>query len=178
MTEALVHPSRRSVVRAAAWTMPVVSIAATAPAFALTTTSSFTSSTPVKWGNGPVKHVSWDLTLTNGAKAIDTVSITFTYTPNGSGSFSTFTIYGYSPLDMGWTQGPATTVSPFTITATHAVDIAANSVTNIHADFDGADASQGSVSATATIKYVNIAQTVQVPLGTKAWGSGSQHTGH
>ena len=178
MAEALFNPSRRSFVRAAAWTVPVVSIAAAAPAFALTTTSSFTTDTPVKWGNGPVKHVSWDLTLNNGAKVIDTVSITFTYIPNGSGSFNTFTIYGFSPSDTGWLKGVVSPAAPYTVTATHAEDIAANSVTRIHVDFDGADASAGSVSATATIKYLNMAGTVTVPLGTKIWVSGDEHVGH
>ncbi|HXH77202.1 hypothetical protein [Nocardioides sp.] len=178
MTETL-RPSRRSFVRAAAWTVPVVSIAAAAPAFALTTTSTFVTDTPVKWGSGAVKHVSWDLTLNNGAKVIDTVSITFDYIPNGSGSFNTFTIYGFSPVvDNGWVKGPVSPVSPYTVTATHAADIPANSVYRIHVDFDGADASAGSVSATATIKYVNIAGTVTVPFGTKAWVAGSQHVGH
>jgi hypothetical protein len=177
MTNTLARPTRRTLVRGAAWSVPVVSIAAAAPAFAASGTSSLTAGgAAVKWGTGPVKHVSWDLILTNGAVAIDTVSITFTYTPNGGGTFTSFTIHGYAPADNTWAFPPIPVDGTATVTATHADDIAANSTTRIHTDFAGSDNSAGTVSATATVKYVGSSTTVQVPLGTVAWGAGNEHS--
>jgi hypothetical protein len=176
MTNTLARPTRRTLVRGAAWSVPVVSIAAAAPAFAASGTSSLTAGgAAVKWGNGSTKHVSWDLTLTNGAVAIDTVSITFTYAPNGGGSFTSFTIFGYTPTDNTWVFPPIPVDGAASVTATHSADIAANSTTRIHTDFAGSDNSAGTVSATATIKYVGSSTTVQVPLGAVAWGAGSEH---
>jgi len=175
MSNTLARPTRRTLVRGAAWSVPVVSIAAAAPAFAASGTSSLTGGAAVKWGNGPTKHVSWDLTLTNGAVAIDTVSITFTYTPNGGGIFTSFTIFGYAPLDNTWAFPPIPVGGTSTVTATHSAEIAANSTTRIHTDFAGDDNSAGTVSATATIKYVGSSTTVQVPLGAVAWGPGGEH---
>src|SRR5688500_2682096 len=103
MTVTSARPTRRTLVRGAAWSVPVVSLAAAAPAFAASGTTSLTSNGgAVKWGTGPTKHVSWDLTLINGAVAIDTVSITFTYTPNGGGKFTSFAVFGYAPTDNTW----------------------------------------------------------------------------
>src|SRR5687767_15163185 len=99
MSATLVRPSRRTLVRAAAWTVPVVSVAAAAPAFAASLVASSTFgqvSDPVKWGIGNDKHVSWDLRLVNGPVAISSISITFTYAPvNGSANFTAFDVYGY-----------------------------------------------------------------------------------
>ena len=175
MTNTLARPTRRTLVRGAAWSVPVVSIAAAAPAFAASGTSSLTGGAAVKWGNGSTKHVSWDLTLTNGAVAIDSVSITFTYTPNGGGTFTSFTINGYAPTDNTWAFSTIPVGGASSVTATHLDNIAANSTTRIHTDFAGSDNSAGTVSATATITYVGSSTTVQIPLGTVTWGAGSEH---
>lgn len=170
--------SRRTVVRTAAWSVPVVAVAAAAPAFAVSGASStLVGGAAVKWSNGNEKHVSWDLTLTNGPTAIDTITITFSYAPTSTGPFTTFTIYGYSatgPRDTTWVSPPIGAPTS-TITATHTNDIPASSTINIHTDFAGGDNAAGTVTATAVIKYVGIAATDTKTLGPLSWGSGSQH---
>jgi hypothetical protein len=171
--------SRRTVVRTAAWSVPVVAVAAAAPAFAVSGASStLAGGAVVKWSNGNEKHVSWDLTLTNGSTAIDTITITFTYAPTSTGPFTSFTIYGYSgttgPRDTTW-SAPAITVPTSTITATHTNDIPASAVVRIHTDFAGGDNAAGTVTATAVIKYVGVPGTVTKSLGPLSWSAGSMH---
>ena len=170
--------SRRAVVRGAAWSVPVVAIAATAPAYAASgATSTLSGGAAVKWSNGNEKHVSWDLFLTNGPVPIDTVAITFTYTPTSTGPFTSFEIYGYSasgPRDTSWTSPPITTATS-TLTATHQNDIPASSTTNIHTDFAGGDNAAGTVEATAVITYVGTTFTSTQTVGPLSWGSGSMH---
>ena len=84
--------TRRSVVRAVAWSVPVVSVAATVPAFAASGEgkASGLAGTAVKWGSGSgpsaLNHVSWDIRLTNGSKAVDSTTIKFTYIPTSGAS--------------------------------------------------------------------------------------------
>ncbi len=181
MTGTLVRPTRRTLVRSAAWSVPVVSLAATAPAFAASkkASSGLTStSTAEKWSNGNEKHVSWDLTLTNGDVAITSISIVFSYAPNsGSQNFTAFEIYGYTPpvgpRDSGWT-GSGSFAPTASVTSVHGA-IAANSTTYLHTDFAGGDNAAGTVKGVATVTYAD-GTTVPYTLGPVAWGSGSQHT--
>lgn len=171
--------------RGAAWSVPVVSIAAAAPAFAASLVPSTTfggiAGTAVKWGNGNDKHVSWDLLLTNGAVAIQSISITFTYAPTSGGGFLVFTIYGYTnPLpapqttrDNSWSV-PTFASEVTTATSSHG-GIAANTTTRIHTDFAGDDNAAGTVTAVANITYVGGA-TATKPIPSVTWGSGSAHT--
>lgn len=177
MTTALsARMTRRTIVRGAAWSVPVVAIAATAPAFAASVaSSSLTAGTADKWGTGQTKHVSWDLTLVNGAVEIDRVVITFSYVPQGGGTFTTFTMGGYSPTDTTWTFVVNTAVSPYIVTATHENNIPANATRNLHVDFAGADASSGQVTAIATITYVNSTSEPK-QLGPLSWAPGNQHS--
>lgn len=173
--------SRRALIRTAAWTVPVISVAATAPAFAASPAASTTLSwnTPVKWSEQSTKHVSWDLTLQNGPVAISEVSIVFTYVPTGGGTFdaSTFVIRRFNIIpDPTWTKTPSIGVTP-TITARRTDDIAANTTTNLHVDFAGNDNSAGTVSATVTITYVD-GTTATPSSGIVSWVSGSAHVGH
>lgn len=181
-TSVSARPSRRTLVRSAAWSVPVIAVAATAPAFAASTaTTGFTgvAGTAVKWSNGNEKHVSWDLQFTNGAVAIDEIQITFTYNPTSAGPFTSFEIYGYpatsGPRDTTWTYPPIT-VPTSTLTATHTQDIAANTTYRLHTDFAGGDNAAGTVQATAQIKYVGSSTFVPLTVGPISWGSGSQHT--
>lgn len=174
--------SRRSVVRTAAWSVPVISVAATAPAFAASPAgaSTWTWNTPVKWSEQNTKHVSWDFRLVNGSVAINEISIAFTYVPNGGGTFeaSTFEIRQFNVIpDASWTKSPSSGPTA-TISGTRTTDIAAGTTTNIHVDFAGADNSAGTVSATATITYVGSTVTRQLATGNVAWASGTAHTGH
>lgn len=173
------RPSRRAIVRGAAWSVPVVSLAVAAPAFAASGATSTLSSggQAVKWSDSKTKHVSWDLVLTNGPVPIDTITITFSYAPNSTGPFTSFEIYGYAPSaprDTSWTSPPIT-VATSTITATHLADIAAGSTTNIHTDFAGGDNAAGTVKATATITYVGVPGSFSQTVGPLSWGSGNQH---
>ncbi|RYB92384.1 hypothetical protein EUA06_05350 [Nocardioides glacieisoli] len=175
------RPTRRTLVRSAAWSVPVVALAATAPAFAASTaTTGFTGvvGTAEKWSNGNEKHVSWDLQFTNGPVAIDEIRITFTYTPTSGGPFESFEIYGYAATtgarDTTWTY-PAITVPTSTLTATHLNDIPANSTYRLHTDFAGGDNAAGTVQATAQIKYVGSTTFVPQTVGPLNWGSGSKH---
>ncbi len=177
-------PSRRAVIRTAAWSVPVISVAATAPAFAaspLGRTSFTWTMSPNKWSDANIKHVSWDLTIVNGPVAIDTISITFTYNNGGGGSFNaqSFVIrrLGLAADGANWSKTPATGTTP-TITATRVLDIAANTSFPLHVDFAGGDNSAGSVSATATITYVGSPATTTVSTGAVEWVSGSEHVGH
>lgn len=182
MTVTTARPTRRTLVRGAAWSVPVVSIAAAAPAFAssLTPSSGFSGDSPVKWGSGgPTKHVSWDLTLTVGPVAIETIEIKFTYVPNGGGSFTAFQIYGFSPAtDNTWSFPPLPGGGSPTVTASHGGYAAGNTPVVIHTDFAGADASGGKVTAVATIKYVGVPGTVTKTLADVPWGQGDPHVGH
>jgi hypothetical protein len=171
------RPSRRAVVRAGVWTVPVVSIVSVAPAFAVSAKATLTGSGfAEKWGTGQTKHVSWDLNLTNGAAAIDTISIAFTYAPSGGGSFTSFAIVGFAPSDNSWTFPPIPPGGSATVTATHTAEIAANSTINIHTDFAGTDNSSGTVSALATVRFVGSPATFQISAGTVTWGPGGEHT--
>ena len=161
--------------RGAAWSVPVISIAAAAPAFAASGSTTVTGGAAHKWGTGQTKHVSWDLTLVNGPVAIDTISIVFTYAPNGGGIFKTFTIFGFTPSDNTWTFPAIPAAGSPTVTATHLADIAGGATVHIHTDFAGADASAGTVSAVATIKYVGSSTTVNKPVATVEWGPGDEH---
>lgn len=180
-TIAVPAPSRRSVVRSAAWSVPVISVAATAPAFAASAAGSTTLrwNTPVKWSEQSTKHVSWDLALDNGAVEIDSVSIVFTYVPTGGGTFNaaTFEIREFGKIpDVSWTKTPTSGVTP-TITASRSANIAANSTYRLHVDFAGNDNSAGHVSASVTVTYVG-GSTKSFGSGNIAWASGVAHTGH
>ena len=179
------RPTRRTLVRGAAWSVPVVAIAATAPAFAASTaTTGFTGvpGTAEKWGSGQDKHVSWDVSIANGPVAIDEISILFTYTPKNAGAFKTLEIYGYSSTasrDYGWTS-PAIpqATGVYSITATHLAEIPANTTYLLHTDFAGGDNAAGTVQAVATIKYVGSATTVTKTILPLEWQPGNQHTNH
>ena len=185
-TMSAARPTRRTLVRGAAWSVPVVALAATAPAFAASTASTgFTgiTGTAEKWGTGQDKHVSWDIQLNNGPVAIDEITITFTYTPKSAGPFKVLEIYGYQPgsqtppsRDTGWTSPAIPAAGVYTITATHLADIAANATYHLHTDFAGGDNAAGTVQATAQVKYVGSPNIVPLTIPPLDWQPGNQHT--
>lgn len=182
MSNPVSRPSRRALVHGIAWTAPVVAVSVAAPAFAssmTSTTLSGVAGTAEKWSNGNEKHVAWDLLLTNGPIAIDELRITFTYKPTSTGPFTKFEIYGYAATtglrDLTWTYPPIV-VPATTLTATHLLDIPANSTYRIHTDFAGGDNAAGTVTAAAAIKYSGSPNTIYQTVGPITWGSGKEHT--
>ena len=154
--------TRRGVVRGVAWSVPVVAVAATAPAFAASRRRTIiTPGAPTKWGTGNEKHVQWDMLIDNGPVAIQSISITFTYAPTSAGPFTQFEIYGYppspTPRDYLWTYLPITAPTT-TLTVTHGT-IAANTTYNLHTDFGGGDNAAGTVQADFVIVYAQGAGT-------------------
>ena len=176
--------------RGAAWSVPVVAVAVSAPAFAASTGSKLTwVYAPVKWGGqgGPFR-VSWDLVLTNGSRVIDKVVFTFTYyRANGSAYAGlTFVIYNFSPSapTTTWTS-IAVTNGGQVATATNEDDVPAGGVLNIHTDFSGSDNSVGDVEVSAAITYKTggpeTISTGLVSFGQAPGGGNSEpfpHDGH
>lgn len=74
----LASPSRRSVVRGAAWSVPVIAVAANAPAFAASPCQNKTALLPVTWASTSTQ-TSRSGTATNGT----TVNVSAAYTPSG-----------------------------------------------------------------------------------------------
>lgn len=74
----LASPSRRTVVRGAAWSVPVIAVATSAPAFATSPCANKTALLPVTW-SGTSTTTSQTGTTTNGT----TVSVTAAYTRSG-----------------------------------------------------------------------------------------------
>ena len=80
-----VNPSRRSVVRGAAWSVPVVAVAATAPAFAASPCANRTALLPVSWSS------SYSTTRQTGSIAgtpVVNVTAGYTATTLGPGSLN------------------------------------------------------------------------------------------
>lgn len=172
-------PARRALVHGAAWSLPVVAFASTAPAFAASMDAAAASaSSAVKWGPGSNKHVSWDLTLVTGGRAVSSATIVFVYVPNGgggAGTFSALDIYTFLPTsDAGWVvTGIPGGGFTNTATATHNQSvIPANTTSTIHTDFSGSDNSSGSLTATITVAYVG-GGTQTLPAISTPWSQAS-----
>ena len=171
------RPSRRAIVRGAAGACPSSPSRSRRPR--LRRPGPPARSHPVSPSSGgPAqdKHVSWDLSLTNGPVPIASISITVTYAPNSKGQFTTPEVYGYSatgPRDTTWTATPVPG-APLSITVTHG-SIPASSTTNIHTDFAGGDNAAGTVTATATITYVGTSVTSTQTLVPVEWKPGDEH---
>lgn len=183
MTVTLPRPTRRTLVRSAAWSVPVVSLAAMAPAFAASTSAKVTGGVAVKWGGQGPKHVEWDLKLVTIA-AVSNISIAFTYYPNGGGGTATFTalkIYSFSSVvDNNWSVPPIPAGGSNSATVSYGPTtggsiIGANTTTDIHTDFTGTDNSTGTVTALVTVTYTS-GTTETLPIITADWGQGSPHT--
>lgn len=177
------RPTRRTVVRGAAWSVPVVAVAAVAPAYAASQNAfvSSTADTAYKWSEGDSKdapkHVSWDFTLRTGGREVSQVSVAFTYAPNGGGGSGTFTaldIYIHSPLVETVSAWNITGVPPASnsATATRAGILATNTTYSIHTDFMGSDNSTGTLTATITVTYVG-GGSQTLPTLTEQWKQAS-----
>ena len=176
------RPTRRTLVRSAAWTLPVVSIVATAPAFAASPDASCASaSTALKWSSptDDLKHVSWDFAIAIGTRPLSSVSVAFTYTPNGGGGTGTFTTlqtYIFSPTvgsQWGVAGIPATGgTNTATATSPAGTTLAANTTFTVHTDFAGTDNSTGTLTASIAVNYFKGGTTV-LPLLTQAWTQAS-----
>ena len=183
------RPSRRAIVRGAAWSVPVIAVAAAAPAFATSGEgkASGLANTAVKWGSGSgpgaLNHVSWDIQLSNGGKVIDSTTVKFTYIPtSGAGrGFDAATILGFDPTNTAnWDKTGITNpvAGQYVISASNTDDHAAFSSYSVHVDFYGtANNSAGTVEAVVTFTYKDTTtSTVTIPQ--VSWKPGSQHAGH
>lgn len=176
----IARPTRRGVVRGAAWSVPVVATAVVAPAFATSLDATgASSSAALKWTSptDDLKHVSWDFSITTGSRALSSVSVFFTYTPNGGGGVGTFTsleMWVFSPtLGRQWTVTGIPPTGSNTATATSpAGTFAANTTHVIHTDFGGSDNSTGTLTASITVTYVG-GGTSTLPLLTQPWTQAS-----
>lgn len=182
MTDTLVRPTRRTLVRSAAWSVPVVSLAAMAPAFAASKSFSglVGGLTAQRYSLNSKRHIAWDLTLTNGADPITSVSIVLTYVPTtGNLVFQAFEVYGYqlvaSARDTTW--GGTQTGPTNQVTATHG-GIAANSTTLLHTDFTGSDNSPGPGTVTAVATFTYSDGSTNTATTSVTWGDGAAHTTH
>lgn len=164
----------------AVWSVPVVAIAATAPAFAASANATGASAgAALKWSSqtDSLKHVSWDLSISTGTRALSSVSVAFTYTPNGGGGTGTFTVlemWTYSPtLGQQWDVTGIPPAGSNSATATSPTGtFAANTTHSIHTDFGGTDNSTGTLTASITVTYVG-GGTSTLPLLTQAWSQAS-----
>lgn len=95
MTEALVRPSRRSFVRAAAWSVPVVSLAAAAPAFA---------ASPCDSRVGAV--IDWDNPATTTHVRESVWKSVTTYDPDGNGTVPSITLTTTASYSGNMKSGP------------------------------------------------------------------------
>ena len=181
------RPTRRAIVHGMAWSVPVVAVTASVPAFAASLGARLTYvDPPVKWGGqGDPKHVSWDLVLTNGLRVIDSVVMTFTYRRANGDAYAgvNFEIYNFtlSANMTPWTS-IAVTNGGQVATATNEGNIPAGGVINIHTDFSGSDNSIGTVNASAVITYTTGApETVStgfVSFGQAPGGGNSEPAPH
>jgi hypothetical protein len=176
------QPKRRTILRGAAWSVPVVAIAVAAPAFAASGEAKVVAGpgAAVKWGKdaNDLWHVSWDLTVTTTGKSVSGVSLTFTYVPTSGRSFDTVDIRGFTPTDTTWTKtiNPVTVAGVFGFTSTHGP--LANGTFYVHVDFAGLqNNSAGTVQATGTITYTD-GSTSPVDIAPVSWSAGSPHAGH
>jgi hypothetical protein len=109
--------SRRTIVRGAAWSVPVVSMAATAPAFASSTCKD--GAYRIRWGqdyNGTTKVATADRISTSGSGVVGAAALTLTITnsfggsmqagsaPDGASNLTT------SPFNVGGTGAPGLTI--------------------------------------------------------------------
>ena len=177
----IARPTRRTIVLGAAWSIPVVAIAATAPAFAASANATGASAgSALKWSGqtDSLKHVSWDLSISTGTRALSSVSVAFTYAPKGGGGAGTFTVlemWTFAPtLGQQWTvTGIPSTGGSNSATATSpAGTFAANTMHSIHTDFGGTDNSTGTLTASITVTYVG-GGTSTLPLLTETWSQAS-----
>lgn len=134
-------PTRRTVLRAAAWTAPAVSIAVAAPAFATSHVhvpkGSVGSSTPDKYSVGNDKYVRWDLTVTNtGTDPLTTLTVVFSFTDNGSAGARLSSVTGATGT-WTWTG----------LTASWTGSVATNQPVAFRANFIGANNAGGTVVA-------------------------------
>ena len=177
------RPTRRSIVRGAAWSIPVVAIAATAPAFAASTdATSASASSALKWTGqtDTLKHVSWDLSISTGTRALSSVTVLFTYVPNGGGGSGTFTVlemWTFAPtLGQQWTVSGIPAGGSNSATATSpAGTFAANTTHSIHTDFGGSDNSTGTLTASIAVTYAG-GGTSTLPTLTQKWSQASPGT--
>jgi hypothetical protein len=136
--------SRRTALRGAAWTASAVTVVVATPNIAAASvvdvTGVVTSGNPWKESDANIKHVFWDITLTNTSTvAMTGITVDFTFADNGGGL----------PVSLTVTGGGATwTVNNLTdLIATFGGSIPAGGSITFRADFVTPNNAAGNVSA-------------------------------
>ena len=119
-------PSRRTLVRTAAWSVPVISTAAAAPAFAAASDTLAFSGTPT-WQTKTLLSVAFSVVNNSTTDAAQNLTVNLTFSPTGVfdsvtfPSLGTWTVASQSVYSVTLTcPGVAkTTGSPFTILFTY-----------------------------------------------------------
>lgn len=96
-----VRPSRRAVVRGAAWSVPVVSMAVTAPAYAASTCRD--GAYQIRWAsdfNGTTKIATANRISTSGTGSVGNAALTMTVTSKFNGTMQAGSKGGYSNLNV------------------------------------------------------------------------------
>lgn len=177
-------PSRRTVVRAAAWTAPAVIIATTASAAAAVSVinPTVTYGEPTKYSVTNDKYVQWDITISAGSLALNSVVVTLTYDQTGGGGKGTLDALEGRTVGAGGTWTPTITkaLDPSDARLTYSTTIAPNGTVVVHVLYKGSDNSAGLVSATVTAVQgtQTVSSIVGTPSGPVSWGSDSVHAGH
>ena len=125
-TKPRLQPTRRTVLRTAAWTAPAVSIAVAAPAFANNSlvsppSATVTAGSAQKYSDKDVKHVRWALTLRNtGAVDLTSVYVVYTYVEASGSTASGLDVTSTSSVQSGTTEWSE---SVPTLTATYSLPV-------------------------------------------------------
>lgn len=176
-------PSRRTVVRAAAWTAPAVIIATTASAAAAVSVINPTVSygEPTKYSDSNQKYVQWDITITAGSLALSSVIVTLTYDQTGGGTTGTLDSLAGHTVGTGGTWAPTITkaLDPSDARLIYSTTIVPNGTVVVHVLYKGSDNSAGKVSATVTaVQGTGGSSIVGAPSGNITWGTSPVHAGH
>lgn len=140
MTPQVPASSRRTLLRTAVWTAPLVTVAAAAPAFASSDRprGAIMSTLVRKYSDKDVKHVEWQLTVTNYGETLSNPVFEFFFEDNAGVGATSFTIEGGT--------GSWTVQTEPTLTATYTGDILTGQSLSVTVDFVGANNAGGSMS--------------------------------
>lgn len=162
--------SRRTALRGAAWSAPVISLAVATPAFAasgdLVPSITVTTGTLVKCSVQSEKHVIGDFTLINGSAPLIGLYVVFTFSETAGTQPATMITTSASNVLRGTTTWNS---SPSTMTTSYPVaQVATGETITVRVDLGGVNNAAGSLTATF---YVPGNPAIAVGRSTKTWTS-------